>query len=58
MIIGGLTEAAEWWRKLVEDTCRHLGRTLDQFNADVELAQNEYEASMRAFYKESEGGVP
>jgi hypothetical protein len=58
MAIGGLSEAAAWWKQTVEDTCRRLGKTLDQFNADVERALNEYETSARACREASEGCAP
>ena len=33
--IGGLENAPYWWKKMVEDTCRHLGRTIEEFNQEV-----------------------
>jgi hypothetical protein len=41
MISGGLEEAAEWWREMVDDTLRHLGKTRAQFDLDVELERRE-----------------
>ena len=32
---GGLEHMADFWRKMVTDTCKHLNKTLDEFNADV-----------------------
>jgi hypothetical protein len=58
MALGGLSEAADWWKKMVEDTCRLLGKTLDQFNADVDRALAEYQAAALACREESEGGTP
>lgn len=29
----GLT--AQWWQQMVHDTCEHLGRTLEEFKAEV-----------------------
>ena len=34
--INGLKNAAEWWKAMVEDTCKHLGKTIEEFNHDVE----------------------
>jgi len=34
--IGGLENAADWWKKMVEDTCKHLGRTIEGFNQEVQ----------------------
>lgn len=41
--LGGLEHAAPWWREMVESTCAHLGRTLEEFNAEVarDMAQME-----------------
>jgi len=36
--LGGLEQADEGWQGMVEDTCAHLGTTLEQFRADVETA--------------------
>ena len=33
--LGGLDQANESWKQMVIDTCAHLGRTLEQFNAEV-----------------------
>lgn len=32
----GLT--AQWWQQMVHDTCVHLGRTIDEFKAEVAQA--------------------
>ena len=40
----GYDNTAEWWREMVLCTCKHLGRTLDEFKAEVEkniLAERE-----------------
>jgi hypothetical protein len=34
--VGGLEHAADWWKEIVKDTCKHLGKSLDDFNAEVE----------------------
>lgn len=34
--LGGLEHAAYWWKKMVEDTCLHLGRTKEEFNQEVQ----------------------
>lgn len=40
--IGGLQHAAPWWKTMVEDTCRHLGKTIDEFNRDVDASLKEF----------------
>lgn len=34
-LVGGYDEAADWWRQMVDDTLRHLGKTREQFDLDV-----------------------
>ena len=34
--IGSLEKSADWWKEMVTCTCKHLGRTLEEFNARVE----------------------
>lgn len=34
--VGGMEYAADWWKELVEHTCNHLGKTIDEFNKTVE----------------------
>lgn len=34
-MIGGLADAAEWWKQLVDDTLTHLAIDRDKFDADV-----------------------
>lgn len=34
--IGGLHKAAPFWRQMVVDTCKHLGRSFEEFNSHVE----------------------
>lgn len=36
--IGRLEDSADWWQQMVHDTCARLGRTVDQFNAEVAQA--------------------
>lgn len=33
--INGLENAHDAWKKMVTDTCKHLGRTLEEFNQEV-----------------------
>lgn len=42
-IIGGLEQCAPWWQDMVRDTCAHLNRSLEDFNAEVarDIAQME-----------------
>jgi hypothetical protein len=39
--MGGLEDSADWWVEMVEDTCRHLGRPMSEFNSAVAAAINE-----------------
>lgn len=32
---GGLDKMVDEWRFMVEDTCKHLGKSMAEFNADV-----------------------
>lgn len=41
-ICGGLDQMAGWWKQMVEDTCKHLGKTREQFDADVAQAIKEF----------------
>ncbi len=36
---GGLGEASGWWRSIVERSCAHLGKTIEEFNEDVARAR-------------------
>lgn len=33
--INGLENANDGWKQMVTDTCKHLGRTLEEFNREV-----------------------
>ena len=33
---GGLKNTADWWKWMVTDTCNYLGKTLEEFNEEVE----------------------
>jgi hypothetical protein len=37
-LIGGRQHAAPWWAAVIEATCRHLGRTVEEL--DREVAEN------------------
>lgn len=57
--MGGLDEAAGWWVDMVHDTCTHLGRTITEFEADVDEqigAVDEQEARLEAELDELEKG--
>lgn len=45
--LGGLDGAASWWCGVVTDTILHLGKTIDQFNADVAQVIADEEAEAR-----------
>ena len=34
--INGIQNANKEWRRMVADTCKHLGRTMKEFNAEVD----------------------
>ena len=38
--IGGLENAAEYWKQMVDNTCKYLNKTIEQFNEEVNLAIN------------------
>lgn len=38
-MMGGWHTTANWWRKMVQDTCAHLGKTFEEFEADVTAAR-------------------
>lgn len=48
---GSLDKMALWWREMVEDTCKHLGKTLDEFNSDVQESVIRLDAYMKADYE-------
>lgn len=33
--LGGLDEAADWWKDMVYNTCTHLGKSIIEFEEDV-----------------------
>jgi hypothetical protein len=35
-LVGGYDQAAEWWQEMVDDTLRHLDKTRQQFDLDVD----------------------
>lgn len=39
----GYYGAAKWWKDMVDDTLAHLGKTHDEFIADVLKSQEDYE---------------
>ena len=38
---GGLKETNDEWKKMVMDTCAHLGRPLEEFEKEVEYAPHD-----------------
>jgi len=34
-MLGGMEHAAGWWKEMVESTCKHLGKTREEFDKDV-----------------------
>lgn len=42
--INGMQNAGGWWVELVEDTLKHLGKSREQFDKDVEQAIKEMDA--------------
>lgn len=49
--IGGLAKTADWWKWMVTDTCNHLGKTLEEFNTDVQKSLNQLEEYMQKDYE-------
>ena len=43
-IEGGLKNTASWWQEMVLATCKHLGRTVENFNQQVEQAEKDLDA--------------
>lgn len=41
--LGGLDNAAPFWKKMVKDTCKHLGKTMEEFKADLAKCDEEDE---------------
>lgn len=35
--IGGIENAAKYWKEMVEATCNHLGKSMEEFNREVEV---------------------
>lgn len=46
--LGGLDQANEDWKQMVTDTCAHLGKTLEEFNAEVAEGIKELDAQCEA----------
>lgn len=44
---GGYEYSADWWKEIIENTCKHFGKTIKEFNDAVE-------AEMLAEYQEAE----
>jgi hypothetical protein len=49
---GGLDQMIPEWQEMVTDTCKHLGKSLDEFNADVEIDKKRLDD----FFQRDEGG--
>lgn len=49
--IGKLEDCADWWKRMVEDTCKHLGKTLEEFNKEVDETNKE----MSDYFESQEG---
>ena len=41
--LGGLEHSADWWKEMVEDTCKYLGRTIEEFNKEVEESVEKFD---------------
>ena len=41
---GGYDDAARWWRDMVDGTLRRLGKSREQFDHDVIVCGEEFEA--------------
>lgn len=40
--IGGYDQSADWWREIINDTLKYLGKTREQFDADVAESIKEF----------------
>ncbi len=58
-LIGGLDEAADWWKELVDATIKHLRRPRSKFDDDVaaEMAEMDAELRYEGEYPELPDGV-
>jgi hypothetical protein len=46
--LDGLEHAASWWVEMVDDTCKHLGRTRETFELEVKAAIADMERDLSA----------
>lgn len=44
--LGGLEYATEWFKLMVEGTCKRLGKTIEEFTRDVEEANRLFDQYM------------
>lgn len=51
--LGSYDEAAEWWREMIDDTCRHLGKTREQFDLDVAMTARDSDREYKRYIEES-----
>lgn len=57
-ILGGLENTADWWNEMVVNTCKHLGKTLAEFNHAVSEemdAEAQYWAEQEAMERDVQG---
>lgn len=47
-LVGNYAQSAEWWREMVDATLTHLGKSREQFNADVAESSAVFEREMTA----------
>ena len=42
----GLNNCSDWWKIIVECTCKHLNKSLEEFNREVELSIKDLEGAL------------
>lgn len=47
-LVGDYAKSAEWWQEMVDATLTHLGKSREQFDADVAESNAEFERDMAA----------
>lgn len=45
--IGNLEMSAPWWKEMVANTCKFLGKTIEQFNEEVEASNKAMEEHLK-----------
>lgn len=54
--LGGMEKTADWVKQMVECTCKHLDKTMEQFEADVQVSLKQMDEYFEGPGKELEDG--